>query len=122
MQTPVDALSELRVRAGKDPVELTAAHPFFWAGYVVVDSGWRPEEPEAAGQGDAPAEPAVAGAPGVPPPRPGEPAPEAAVMKGDAVAEPAAAGAAARPQPSAPVGTKPATPPPKPTPPAAASK
>jgi hypothetical protein len=60
MQTPVDPLSELRVKAGRDPVELTAAHPFFWAGYLVVDSGWRPEELPVEGEGEAPAEPAVA--------------------------------------------------------------
>nr|MBA3481662.1 CHAT domain-containing protein [Pirellulales bacterium] len=51
MQMPIDPLNELRVKSGKDPVELTASHPFFWAGYVVIDSGWRPEEEEEAGVG-----------------------------------------------------------------------
>jgi hypothetical protein len=61
MEMPIDPLSELRVQAGKEPVALTAAHPFFWAGYLVVDSGWRPAEPEA----DATlSEPGVAAAPG----------------------------------------------------------
>jgi hypothetical protein len=85
MEAPIDPLNELRVKAGKDPVELTAAHPFFWAGYVVVDSGWRPEEPEvqpatAAEEGEAPIEPPPADAkePGVaaPPPVPAPPVPK----------------------------------------------
>ena len=54
MQMPIDPLNELRVKAGKDPVELTAAHPFFWAGYVVIDSGWRPEEDSVEDAGRAP--------------------------------------------------------------------
>lgn len=65
-EATVDPLNELRVEASKDPVELKATHPFFWAGYLVVDSGWRPEEetnesqtPEAPGAEAAPA--AVAG-------------------------------------------------------------
>jgi hypothetical protein len=57
-EMPIDPLSELRVKAGKDPVELTAAHPFFWAGYLVVDSGWRPEEEQT--EPETPPEPAVA--------------------------------------------------------------
>jgi hypothetical protein len=82
MESPIDPLNELRVKGAKDPVELTAAHPFFWAGYVVVDSGWRPEEPEdqpvvAAEDGEAPEEPppADAKAQGVaaPPPVPAPP-------------------------------------------------
>jgi hypothetical protein len=120
METPLDPLSELRVKAGKDPVELTAAHPFFWAGYLVVDSGWRPEEPAplggeggapeagiaagegvAAGEGEAPAEPPMADAPANKPP--------AAVEK-KADAEPA------RPGDERPA-EKPVTPPPVPTPP-----
>ena len=52
METPIDPASELRVKAGKEAVELTAKHPFFWAGYLVVDSGWRPEE-EAERQAEA---------------------------------------------------------------------
>lgn len=63
MTTPVDPVNELRVKAPKTPVELTASHPFFWAGYLVVDSGWRPEEDEPAEPGDPAAEPPVAGQP-----------------------------------------------------------
>ncbi|MBX3433555.1 MAG: CHAT domain-containing protein [Pirellulales bacterium] len=78
METPVDPVNELRVRQGKSTEPLTAAHPFFWAGYMVVDTGWRPAEeedqvepadveaPPAAGpvaEGEPPAEPAPADAP-----------------------------------------------------------
>jgi hypothetical protein len=48
MQTPIDPSTELRVKAGKAHVDLTGAHPFFWAGYLVVDTGWRPAPPKAA--------------------------------------------------------------------------
>jgi hypothetical protein len=109
MQTPVDPLSELRVKAGKDAVDLTAAHPFFWAGYLVVDTGWRPEEPEPAeGEGEAPAEPPVADK--------AAPAPPAAAAPGVvAPAQPAGKEQAGTNQPPA---EKPVTPPPIPTPPA----
>ena len=84
MEMPVDPVAELRVRAGKDPVELKAAHPFFWAGYLIVDSGWRPPEPEPDPAAVPPADPGAtppagvadpAGAPpaGNPPPVPGVP-------------------------------------------------
>ncbi|MEM9656810.1 MAG: CHAT domain-containing protein [Planctomycetota bacterium] len=46
--TPIDPLSESRVEATDELVELTAAHPFFWAGYLVIDSGWSPPPIEAA--------------------------------------------------------------------------
>ncbi|HEX6961557.1 MAG TPA: CHAT domain-containing protein, partial [Lacipirellula sp.] len=70
MEMPIDPLSELRVRAGKDAVDLTAAHPFFWAGYMVVDSGWRPQDVEA--EAEAVPEDAAAAPPEVPsvPPKP----------------------------------------------------
>jgi hypothetical protein len=71
MQMPIDPLNELRVKAGKDSAGLTAAHPFFWAGYVVVDSGWQPAEeleegtePEAV----APVQPGAAVEPEMQPP------------------------------------------------------
>jgi hypothetical protein len=48
MQTPIDPSTELRVKAGKAHADLTAAHPFFWAGYLVVDTGWRPAPPKVA--------------------------------------------------------------------------
>ncbi len=92
METPVDPAAELRVKAGKDPVELTAKHPFFWAGYLVVDSGWRPPEEEADAAAD-PA-PADAGAAALPAAgqRPANPAP----------ADPAPGGAKAPSEPAQP--------------------
>jgi hypothetical protein len=59
-QTAIDAEAEPRVRrssATKDPI--TAAHPFFWSGYVLVDMGAPNTKPTA----DAPV---AAGAPGAP--------------------------------------------------------
>jgi len=37
--TPVDPIAELRVKQDRHAEPLTAEHPFFWAGYMVVDSG-----------------------------------------------------------------------------------
>lgn len=72
MTTPIDPVNELRVKASKTSVELTAAHPFFWAGYLIVDSGWRPEEDEPAAAVPAEGVPPVEGAPppGAPPAAP----------------------------------------------------
>ena len=36
-ELPIDPATERRVKAGKDDPELTAAHPFFWGGYLLVD-------------------------------------------------------------------------------------
>jgi hypothetical protein len=106
MQMPVDPLSELRVKTGKDAADLTAAHPFFWAGYLVVDTGWRPEESEPqAGEGEAPAEPPLAEAGD----KPAAPVKEGALPAQPEVKPPAPADAA---------NEKLATPPPVPTPPA----
>lgn len=54
--TPVDPVTELRVKADRKDVQLTASHPFFWAGYLVVDSGGRPPAVEVADDADAPAD------------------------------------------------------------------
>jgi hypothetical protein len=110
MEAPVDPAGELRVQAGREPIELTGKHPFFWSGYLVVDSGWRPDaamdalaEPAVVAPGAAPpiTQPA-AGAPtnvpgqppGVPPPpTPPAPAePDAAVAPRDPTATTEAAG------------------------------
>jgi len=64
-ESTIDPVNELRVQASKNPVELKATHPFFWAGYLVVDSGWRPEEegdPEAEGNQPGASEPPAADA------------------------------------------------------------
>jgi hypothetical protein len=95
LETPVDPARELRVKPGKVDVELMAKHPFFWAGYMVLDTGWRPAEepPDAAppvpaannsgaaaevepkedGEPPPPAEAAPQDATDVPPPRPTPP-------------------------------------------------
>lgn len=40
MELPLDAEQQPRVKASKkDDVELTAEHPFFWAGYHLIDAG-----------------------------------------------------------------------------------
>jgi hypothetical protein len=101
-ETPIDPTAELRVKAGKDPVELTAKHPFFWAGYLLVDAGWRPVEAEAAVDPAAVGQPA-AGQPAAP--QPGA----AAAPAGDPKMNPPADPKAPLPAP-APVTQPPAVP------------
>ncbi|MCG8450991.1 MAG: hypothetical protein MI725_15595, partial [Pirellulales bacterium] len=36
-ELPIEAASERRVKAGKNDPPLTASHPIFWAGYLLVD-------------------------------------------------------------------------------------
>jgi hypothetical protein len=60
-ESPIDPANELRVKPGKKPVDLTGNHPFFWAGYLIVDTGWRPEETAEADLAVG-AEPGVAAA------------------------------------------------------------
>jgi hypothetical protein len=68
-ESPIDPANEIRVKVGKNPVEIKGSHPFFWAGYLVVDSGWRPEAAAEEGlvaapePGADPAAPAPAAAP-----------------------------------------------------------
>jgi hypothetical protein len=98
-ELPIDPTSEPRVKAGKDPVEFTAKHPFFWAGYLVIDSGWRPPAPEPAAD-PAAAPPVAAGQPpagAVPPPVPPADA-EAAEPPQPAVPAPPSPPQAAAPQ------------------------
>jgi tetratricopeptide (TPR) repeat protein len=42
MESPIDPLTELRVKRDSQNRPLTAAHPFFWSGYLVVDTGSMP--------------------------------------------------------------------------------
>ena len=43
-EAPLDASREPRLKKSDETVELpTAEHPFFWAGYLLVDTGPRPE-------------------------------------------------------------------------------
>ncbi len=138
MQMPIDPLTELRVKAGKSHADLTGAHPFFWAGYLVVDTGWRPEPPPAKPgkpMAAAPAgKPAAGDVPdGVPaaPPKEQAPAPGATVAAAPAAAIPAdgekiptESSAAVKKLPSRePVMKKSSdAPPPTPMPPAPASE
>lgn len=39
MELPIDPVAEPRVKAGKDDPPLTAAHPVFWSGYLLIDTG-----------------------------------------------------------------------------------
>ena len=39
MELPIQPAQEPRVQAGKDDPPLTAAHPMFWSGYLLVDTG-----------------------------------------------------------------------------------
>ncbi|MGI9430475.1 MAG: CHAT domain-containing protein, partial [Bythopirellula sp.] len=51
MELPLDPDRQPRVKVKKkDDVELTAAHPFFWSGYLLIDSG----APPAADDGPEP--------------------------------------------------------------------
>ncbi len=36
-ELPIDSATERRVKAGKEDADLTAVHPFFWSGYLLVD-------------------------------------------------------------------------------------
>jgi hypothetical protein len=50
MVSPVDFDHEPRVRKTASGEAITAHHPFFWAGYMLVDTGWSPlknEKPAA---------------------------------------------------------------------------
>ena len=60
-ETPLDAEQEPRLKRLADGVEPPGAdHPFFWAGYLLVDTGTRPGE-EAAGDMEEDAQPQAAG-------------------------------------------------------------
>jgi tetratricopeptide (TPR) repeat protein len=71
-QSPLDSLREPRVKRKPDAPPINADHPFFWSGYMLVDSGVTPEKNEppkpkpilkldpnlAGGKAAAPANPA----------------------------------------------------------------
>jgi hypothetical protein len=53
-QTPLDLGEGSRVKKPKEPVaDAKSDHPFFWSGYLLIDTGWRPA---AAAAEDATAE------------------------------------------------------------------
>jgi tetratricopeptide (TPR) repeat protein len=109
-EQPIDPATELRVSEGKAAQEITGKHPFFWAGYLLVDSGWHPEDAGEAGAAEsepnlmapAGAAPAV-GAPGNAAPAAAPPAAGAPAAAGEAAAGPPPAGTV--PPPPAPPGT-----------------
>jgi hypothetical protein len=39
MEMPINPAEEPRVKSGKDDPPLTAAHPVFWSGYLLIDTG-----------------------------------------------------------------------------------
>jgi len=51
-ERPIDPTSEPRVRPSRDAREITGKHPFFWSGYMLIDTGIRPGE--GAGEKGAP--------------------------------------------------------------------
>jgi hypothetical protein len=52
-EAPLDPQNEPRLKGLEESGEApTADHPFFWAGYLLVDTGPRPAEPEAAEKPD----------------------------------------------------------------------
>jgi len=44
MEMPIDPDAETRVKASANDPPLTAAHPFFWSGYLLIDTGAPAEE------------------------------------------------------------------------------
>jgi hypothetical protein len=47
-KSPLDPLREPRIRRKQDAAPLNADHPFFWAGYMLVDTGASPEKEAVA--------------------------------------------------------------------------
>jgi tetratricopeptide (TPR) repeat protein len=71
---PVRQESEPRVARSAEAAELTAEHPFFWAGYMLFDCGLNPQLPETPAEPPAVemAPPQEPQAPPAPPPAPAE--------------------------------------------------
>jgi hypothetical protein len=66
--TPLEVEHEPRIKKGSPaPEALKASHPFFWAGYMLVDTGRRDESAEPPRDLAQPANPPVAVAPPPPP-------------------------------------------------------
>ena len=53
---PLDYNAETRVRAKRNAPPLKTDHPFFWAGYMVIDMGSKAKKDQVAGDGADPAE------------------------------------------------------------------
>jgi hypothetical protein len=73
-ETPIDLHREPRLKRaeGELPTPPTASHPFFWAGYLLVDTGSRPDEESPPTKQDetVPAGNRIQGSPAVVPPLP----------------------------------------------------
>jgi CHAT domain-containing protein len=41
-RNPIDPALEPRIKSTGEPLELTASHPFFWAGFALIDTGSAP--------------------------------------------------------------------------------
>jgi hypothetical protein len=66
-ETPLDATQEPRLKKLDESAEPPDAnHPFFWAGYLLVDSGSRPEADAENGAAQPAGDANVGGAPAVP--------------------------------------------------------
>ena len=46
METPLDFNREPRIKKSTSGEGMTAGHPFFWSGYMLVDTGWAPPKTE----------------------------------------------------------------------------
>lgn len=46
IESPIDPLAEMRVKPAKRDQPITAAHPFFWGGYLLIDTGAAPPRNE----------------------------------------------------------------------------
>ncbi len=52
LELPIDPNVEPRVKTGRKDSPLTAAHPFFWGGYLLIDAGSPAEEEEPQGNAE----------------------------------------------------------------------
>ena len=71
MERDIDVDREPRVKPGDLEASIKADHPFFWSGYLLVDTGGRPAD-EMAAKPDA-KKPAPADKPAEPPSKPADP-------------------------------------------------
>ncbi len=55
MQTPLDFNREPRIKKSTGGEGMTARHPFFWSGYLLVDTGWAPPKADKPVAGAGPA-------------------------------------------------------------------
>ena len=51
METPLDFNREPRIKKSTSGEGMTAGHPFFWSGYMLVDTGGRLPRPKSQSRG-----------------------------------------------------------------------